>query len=57
MKLTTDSPFANLDAAVKKLLDIANAKEADHAGRVDIGTINSGFPERGRQRCRVWRGG
>jgi hypothetical protein len=43
MKFATDRPFANLDAAVKKLLDIANAMEADHAGRLHIGTINREF--------------
>jgi hypothetical protein len=43
MKLTTDRPFANLDAAVKKLLEIANAMKADHAGRVHIGMINREF--------------
>jgi hypothetical protein len=43
MKFATDRPFANLDAAVKKLLEIANAMEADRAGRVHIGTINREF--------------
>jgi hypothetical protein len=43
MKLTTNRPFANIDAALKKLLEIANVKEADHAGRVHIGTINREF--------------
>jgi hypothetical protein len=43
MKFAGDRPFANLDAAVKKLLEIANAMEADHAGRVHIGTINREF--------------
>jgi hypothetical protein len=43
MKFATDRPFANLDAAVKKLLEIANAMEADHAGRVHIGAINRDF--------------
>jgi hypothetical protein len=43
MKFTTDRPLANLDAAVEKLLEIANAMEPDHAGRLDIGTINRAF--------------
>jgi hypothetical protein len=43
MKFAADRPFANLDTAIKKLLDIANAMEADHAGRLHIGTINREF--------------
>jgi hypothetical protein len=43
MKFATDRPLANSDAAVKKLLEIANAMEADHAGRLQIGTINREF--------------
>jgi hypothetical protein len=47
MKLTTDRPFASTDAAMRKLLELANAVEADHAGRLQIGTINSQFKEAG----------
>jgi hypothetical protein len=43
MKFTEDRPLGNLDAAVKKLLEIANAMEADHTGRLNIGTINRAF--------------
>jgi hypothetical protein len=43
MKFAAERPFANLDAAVKKLLEIANAMEADHVGRLHIGTINREF--------------
>jgi hypothetical protein len=43
MKFAVDRPYSNLDAAVKKLLEIANAMEADHAGRVHIGTTNREF--------------
>jgi hypothetical protein len=43
MKFKDERLLANLDAAVKKLLDIANAMEADHAGRLHIGTINREF--------------
>jgi hypothetical protein len=32
MKFTEERPFAKVDAAVKKLLEIANGLEADHAG-------------------------
>jgi hypothetical protein len=57
MKFATDRPFANLDAAVKKLLEIANGLEADHAGWLNIGTINREFFERWRKRPRIRRRG
>jgi hypothetical protein len=31
MKFREDRPFASIDAAVKKLLEIANGLEPDHA--------------------------
>jgi len=43
MKYKEERPLANLDAAVKKLLEIANGMEADHAGRLQIGAINAQF--------------
>ena len=43
MKFKKERPLANVDAAVGKLLEIANGIEADHAGRLQIGTINSQF--------------
>jgi hypothetical protein len=43
LKFTEERPFASVDAAVKKLLEIANGLEADHAGRLQIGTINGQF--------------
>jgi hypothetical protein len=43
MKFTEERPFANVDAAVKKLLEIANGLEADHAGRLQVGDINKRF--------------
>jgi hypothetical protein len=43
MKFREDRPLANVDAAVRKLLEITNAIEADHAGRVEVGTINRRF--------------
>jgi hypothetical protein len=42
-----DRPLANVDAAVRKLLEIASGIEADHAGRLQIGTINSQFVSAG----------
>ena len=47
MKFREDRPLANVDVAVRKLLEIANGIEADHAGRVEIGTINRQFREAG----------
>jgi hypothetical protein len=38
-----ERPFAGIDAGVKKLLELANAIEADHAGRVPIGPVNRQF--------------
>ena len=43
MKFMEDRPLANRDAAVRRLLEIANATEADHAGRIDVGEINAQF--------------
>jgi hypothetical protein len=43
MKFVTPSKFTDPDAAVRKLLEITNGIEADHAGRVEIGTINLQF--------------
>jgi hypothetical protein len=43
MKFREDRPFAGVDAAVKKLLEIANGLEPDHAGRIHIGAINALF--------------
>jgi hypothetical protein len=43
MKLTTDRPFANVGAAKDKLLELANAIEAD------AGQITTVLPARGDQ--------
>jgi hypothetical protein len=47
MKFKDERPFASVNAGVKKLLEIANAMEADHAGRIHIGPINLQFIEAG----------
>jgi hypothetical protein len=39
--------FASVDAAVKKLLEIADGLEADHASRLQIGAINRQFLDAG----------
>jgi hypothetical protein len=40
MKLTTDRAFANVGAAKDRLLELANAIEAD-AGRIPVGPLNT----------------
>jgi hypothetical protein len=47
MKFREERPLANVDAAVRKLLEIANGLEADHAGRVQVGDINRRFLDGG----------
>jgi hypothetical protein len=47
MKFVTQSKFTDPDAAARKLLEIANGIEADHVGRVEIGTINEQFVSAG----------
>ena len=41
------SPFATPEAAERKLLELANAVEADHAGRLSVEIINRQFREAG----------
>ncbi len=36
MKFKEDRPFATPEAAEQKLLELANAIEADHAGRLSV---------------------
>jgi hypothetical protein len=43
MKFKEDRPLANPEAAMVKLLEIANGLEADHAGRISVGAINHAF--------------
>jgi hypothetical protein len=47
MKLKEDRPFATPEAAVRKLLEIANGIEADHAGRLAVEAINKQFKDAG----------
>jgi hypothetical protein len=46
-KASCERPFASVDAAVRKLLEIANGLEADHAGRLSIGILNAQFKDAG----------
>ncbi len=43
MKFKEERPLASPEAAMAKLLEIANALEADHAGRLSAGAINHAF--------------
>jgi hypothetical protein len=43
MKFKGDRPFAAPEAAERKLLQLANAIEADHAGRLSVSVINRQF--------------
>ena len=43
MKFKENHPFADPEAALAKLLEIANGIDADHAGRISVGAINHAF--------------
>jgi hypothetical protein len=45
MKFVTERPFADLDAAARKLVEIPNAVEAVQDGRIYIERINTPFLE------------
>ena len=47
MKFKEDRPLATPDSAERKLLELANAIEADHAGRLSVEIINRQFREAG----------
>jgi hypothetical protein len=47
MKFKEDRPFAMPEASEQKLLELANAIEADHAGRLSVAVINKQFREAG----------
>jgi hypothetical protein len=47
MQLKKDRPFATPEGAEQKLLELANAIEADHAGRLPVEVINRQFREAG----------
>jgi hypothetical protein len=43
MKFVEPRPLSDPDAAARKLLELANAIEADHMGRVAVATLNAQF--------------
>ena len=47
MKFKEERPLANPEAAMAKLLEIANGLEADHAGRLSVAIINRQFRDTG----------
>src|SRR5258706_13166267 len=47
MKFKGDRPFATPEAAERKLLELANTIEADHAGRLSVAVINRQFRDAG----------
>jgi hypothetical protein len=47
MKFKEDRQFATPEAAERKLLELANAVEADHTGRLSVAVINKQFREAG----------
>lgn len=51
MKFATDRLFADPDQAARKLLELANAAEADRDQRIPIELINPAIPARWRE-CR-----
>jgi hypothetical protein len=47
MKFKEDRPLPSPEASERKLLELANAVEVDHAGRLDVGAINKLFRDAG----------
>lgn len=47
MKFKDERPFPTPEAAERKLLELANAAEADHAGRLAVEIINKQFRDAG----------
>ena len=47
MRFKEDRPFATPEAAEQKLLELANAIEPDHSGRLSVEIINRQFREAG----------
>jgi hypothetical protein len=47
MKFKDECPLATPEATEQKLLEIVNAIEADHAGRLSVAVINTQFRDAG----------
>jgi hypothetical protein len=49
MKFRDDRTFPTPEAAERKLLELANAVETDHAGRLSVEIVNPPIPRGWRQ--------
>jgi hypothetical protein len=49
VKFVQPSPYADPEAAMRKLIEIANSVEAKQEGRIHVAKINGPFP------VRAWR--
>jgi hypothetical protein len=47
MKFKENRPFTTPEAAARKLLELANGMEPDHAGRLSVAIINRQFRDAG----------
>jgi hypothetical protein len=47
MKFKEDRPLPTPEASERKLLELANAVDTDHTGRLDVGLINKPFHDAG----------
>ena len=52
MKFKEERPFPTPEAAERKLLELANAVEADHAARLSVEIINRQFREAAARRLK-----
>jgi hypothetical protein len=57
MRFKEDRPFATPEAAERKLLELANVIEADHAERLSVAVINKKFRGAGGSYEEIPRGG
>ena len=57
MKFTADRPYSDPEKAARKLLEIANAAEAEQDGRIHIEKINAPFLFRERATPAEYRAG
>jgi hypothetical protein len=47
VKLKDARPYGDVNNAMRKLLELANGMDADHAGRLNVGVLNTQFKEVG----------
>ena len=56
MKFVEDRPLANIEPAMRMLLELANGMDADRAGRLNVGVLNIQFKEAGGEAIEVASG-